>query len=109
MARKLFKIGPREKKMAIDRYTKFILTIIAISLTVIALRPLYAPVLARAADISGCGQDPSNPCYVAGWGPQGTIPVANSRHLPLKILVGNPASNPVPVIVVNGPTPFPLR
>lgn len=92
--------------MAIDRYTKFILTIIAISLTVIALRPLFGPVVAGAADMSGCGHDSHNPCYVAGWGPQGTIPIANSGHLPLKILVGNPASNPVPVIVVNPATPL---
>ncbi len=95
--------------MSIDRYTKFILTIIAISLTVIALRPFFAPAMAGAADMSGCGHEPRNPCYVAGWGPEGTIPIANSGHLPLKMLVGNPASNPVPVIVVNPPTPMHIR
>jgi hypothetical protein len=94
--------------MPTDRYTKFILTLIAISLTVIALRPYFAPTPA-AADMNGCGHDARNPCYIAGWGPGGTVPIANSGHLPLKVLLGNPVSNPVPVIVVNPPTPFPHR
>jgi len=92
--------------MGVDRYTKFILTVIAISLSVIALRPFFAPASAGAQDMGGCGHEPRTPCYIAGWGPEGTIPIANSGHLPLKTLVGNPASNPVPVIVVNAPTPF---
>ncbi len=94
--------------MSIDRYTKLILTIIAISLSVIALRPFFAPNPAGAADLSGCGHDPRNPCYVAGWGPEGTLPIANSGRFPLKVIVGNPGPNPVPVIVVNPATPMPM-
>lgn len=94
--------------MPIDRYTKFILTLIAVSLLVLALRPIFGPT-AAGADMNGCGHDPRNPCYVAGWGPQGTIPIANSGHFPLKILIGNPLGNPVPVIVVNPPTPLSHR
>jgi hypothetical protein len=91
--------------MAIDRYTRFILTVIALALTAIALRPYFSTASA-AAEMSGCGSDVHHPCYVAGWGPDGTVPIANSGHLPLKVLVGAPASNPLPVVVVNPPTPF---
>jgi hypothetical protein len=52
-----------------DRYARFILTIIAISLTVIALRPLLSPGVADA-QLNGCGVDPHHPCYIAGWGPE---------------------------------------
>jgi hypothetical protein len=62
--------------MPTDQYTKFILTIIAISLTVIALRPFLSPSPA-GAQMNGCGLDPQSPCYIAGWGPQGTVPIAN--------------------------------
>lgn len=88
-----------------DRYMKFILTVIAISLTVIALRPFFAPAVAGAAGFEGCGLDASNPCYVAGWGPEGTLPVANSGRFPLKVLIGNPV---VPVVVANPPVPMNL-
>jgi hypothetical protein len=91
--------------MPTDRYLKFILTVIAICLTVIAFRPFVSPTVAGAADM-GCGHDSDHPCYVAGWGPEGTLPVANSARFPLKVVVGNPATNPVPVIVVNPPTTF---
>ena len=91
--------------MRTDRYTKFIFTIIAISLTVIALRSLFSPGLA-GAQTSGCGVDPRRPCYIAGWGPDGTVPIANSSHFPLKVVVANPATNPMPVVVVNRPMPF---
>jgi hypothetical protein len=91
--------------MPTDRYTSFILTIIAISLSVIALRPLLAPDKA-GAQVSGCGTDPHHPCYIAGWGPDGTVPIANSGRFPLKVLVGNPSANPMPVMVVNPPMPF---
>ena len=92
--------------MPTDRYTKLILTIIAISLTVIALRPLFSPSPAGAQVSSGCGTDPQTPCYVAGWGPDGTIPIANMGRFPLKVVVKNPASHPVRVIVVNPPMPM---
>jgi hypothetical protein len=91
--------------MPTDRYTKIILTVIAISLTVIALRPFLSPDSAHA-DMKGCGLDASHPCYVAGWGPEGTVPIFNSAHLPLRVLVGNSTPNPMPVIVVNPPTPM---
>ena len=91
--------------MPADRYTRFILTIIAISLSVIALRPLLSPGTARA-QVNGCGADPHHPCYIAGWGPDGTVPIANSGRFPLKVLVGNPSANPMPVTVVNAPIPF---
>jgi hypothetical protein len=94
--------------MATDRYTKFILTVIAISLSVIALRPFFAPVSAGAADMDRCGHDPATPCYVAGWGPEGTIPIANSGRFPLKVIVANQLPSPLPVIVVNPPTPMPM-
>jgi hypothetical protein len=91
--------------MPTDRYTKFILTIIAIGLTAIALRPLFSPSPA-GAQMSGCGLDPQSPCYIAGWGPQGTVPIANIGRFPLKVVVKNPASHPVRVIVVNSSMPM---
>jgi hypothetical protein len=91
--------------MRTDRYTKSILTIIAFSLMVIALRPFFSPGLASAQP-NGCGLDAHHPCYVAGWGPEGTVPIANSIHFPLKVLVANPAANAMPVIVVNPPQPL---
>lgn len=94
--------------MPTDRYNRFILTIIAISLSVIALRPWLSPDMA-GAQLSGCGTGPHHPCYIAGWGPDGTVPIANSGHFPLKVLVGNPAANPMPVMVINPPTPFRQR
>jgi hypothetical protein len=100
-----FDDNPRNAKMPTDRYTKVILTMIAISLAAIALRSFVSPGLA-GAEMSGCGLDAHHPCYIAGWGPEGTVPIANSAHFPLKILVGNLTSNPMPVIVVNGPQPM---
>jgi hypothetical protein len=91
--------------MHTDRYTKFILTIIAFSLMVVALRPFFSLSVA-GAQMNACGLDAHHPCYIAGWGPEGTVPIANSRHFPLKVLVGNQAGNAMPVIVVNPPTPF---
>jgi hypothetical protein len=95
----------RKREMPADRYTKFILTLIAISLTVIALRPFFSPSSVEA-EMNGCGLDARHPCYIAGWGPEGTVPIASSSHFPLKALVGNTAENPVPVVVVNRPMPF---
>ena len=89
--------------MSNDRYLKLILTVIAIVLSVIAFRPFFAPTTAGAAGFEGCGQDSAHPCYVAGWGPEGTVPVANSGRFPLKVLIANPA---VPVLVANGPVPL---
>jgi|HubBroStandDraft_6_1064221.scaffolds.fasta_scaffold1051840_1 hypothetical protein len=76
--------------MQIDRYTKFILTLIAVALIVIAARPSYGPATANAQMGQGCGSNSQHPCFVEGWGPGGTIPVANSHDLPLKVLVTNP-------------------
>jgi hypothetical protein len=92
---------------SIDRYTKFILTIIALALVVIASRLLVVSAPAGAADLGqGCGSDSRHPCYVAGWGPAGTIPVANSHDLPLKVLVTNPPAHAVPVIASNSAIPL---
>jgi hypothetical protein len=91
--------------MATDRYTKIILTVIALSLSVIALRPFFSPGAAEA-QMNNCGLEPHHPCYIAGWGPEGTVPIANDAHFPLKVLVGNAAREPMPVMVVNPPTPF---
>jgi len=91
----------------IDRYTKFILTLIALALIVIAARSFSVPAPAGAADLGqGCGHDSQHPCYVAGWGPGGTVPVANSHDLPLKVLVTNTPSYALPVIVSNPPVPL---
>lgn len=91
--------------MPADRYTRFTLTIISLSLSIIALRPLLSPDTA-GAQVNGCGADPHHPCYIAGWGPDGTVPIANSGRFPLKVLVGNASGNPMPVMVVNPPMPF---
>ena len=91
----------------IDRYTKFILTLIAAALIVIAARSFFVYTPAGAADLGqDCGYDSEHPCYVAGWGPGGTIPVANSGDLPLKVLVANVPQSSIPVIIANPPVPF---
>jgi hypothetical protein len=67
----------------IDLYAKFILTLIALALIVVASRPFAVSAPAGAADVGqGCVSDSRHPCYVAGWGLCGTIPVANSHDLP---------------------------
>ena len=94
-----------DRWMATDRYTRIILTVIAFSLSVIALRPFIAPG-AAGAQISACGLDEHHPCYIAGWGPEGTVPIVNAGHFPLEVLVTNPSANPMPVSVVNPPMPL---
>jgi hypothetical protein len=47
--------------MTIDRYTKTILTVIALALATIAVRGLTT---AASAMGSGCGASPRQPCYV---------------------------------------------
>ena len=91
--------------MATDRYTRIILTVIAFSLSVIALRSLFSPA-AAGAQIGACGLDEHHPCYIAGWGPEGTVPIANMGHFPLKVWVTNPSGNPMPVFAVNPPMPL---
>ena len=85
----------------IDRFTKFILTLIAVALIAIAARSFSVVGSSSAAEVGqACGYDPQHPCYVEGWGPGGTIPVANSHDLPLKVLVVNAPTNAVPVVVM---------
>ena len=50
--------------MIIDRYTKIILTVIAISLSVIAFSNVNQTVIAPAMANSDCGDTSWNPCYV---------------------------------------------
>lgn len=93
--------------MPADRYTRFVLTLIAAALIFIATRPLIAPPSARAANSEpACGEDAQRPCYVVGLGPEGTVPIANSHAYPLKVLVANGVHNSIPVIVSNSPVPL---
>jgi hypothetical protein len=48
--------------MATDRYTKSVLTVIAVALAVIALQNLIPT---ARAQVDRCGDATSNPCYVA--------------------------------------------
>jgi hypothetical protein len=85
----------------IDRFTKFVLTLIAVALIVIAYRLVFTGALATAQDPEQvCGFDPQHPCYVAGWGPGGTVPISNSEDLPIKVLVTNGPPRSVPVFVL---------
>lgn len=96
--------------MPTDRYTRFVLTLIAAALIVIAARPLAAPPSARAANSEpACGADAQHPCFVVGLGPEGTVPIANSHNYPLKVLIANTVHNSIPVIVSNAPVPVAPR
>ncbi len=87
----------------IDRYTKFVLTLIALALIVIATRLYFAPASAGAEEMGrGCGYDTQHPCFVEGWGPSGTMPVVNSVDTAaLRVLVVNPPAAAVPVFTRN--------
>ncbi len=61
-------------KMSTDRYMKLILTVIAISLTMIAFRPFFAPTVAGAAGYEGCGLDAAHPCYRRRMGARRNYP-----------------------------------
>lgn len=50
--------------MPLDRYSKAVLTVIAISLSVIAWRGFVAPTPARAFGGEGCGASRRDPCYI---------------------------------------------
>ncbi|GJD92890.1 hypothetical protein OCOJLMKI_0073 [Methylobacterium iners] len=45
----------------IDGYTKIVLTIIALSLSALALKPAILP---AQAQLNGCGSSSRNPCYI---------------------------------------------
>lgn len=60
--------------MAVDMYTKVVLTIIAVSLTVIAFDRTDRPANAQT---SNCG-DWNNPCYVVGVHPKNSWDELNS-------------------------------
>ena len=50
--------------MGNDRYTKFVLTVIAVALVVLCIRPLASPDAANALPVS-CGTN-DTPCVVSG-------------------------------------------
>jgi hypothetical protein len=96
--------------MPADRYTRFILTLIAAALILIAARPFVTPRRARAANSEpACGSDAQHPCFIVGLGPEGTVPIANSHAYPLKVLIANSAHQSVPVVVTNPPVPLAPR
>ncbi len=96
--------------MPADRYTRFVLTLIAAALILIAARPFITPRSARAADSEpACGSDAQHPCFVVGLGPDGTVPIANSHAYPLKVLIANTVHSSIPVIVSNTPVPLAPR
>ncbi|MGL4490513.1 MAG: hypothetical protein ACRCU5_13835 [Rhizobiaceae bacterium] len=66
----------------IDRYTKFTLTVIAVSLTIIAANQL-APTKAMA--LGDCGSRMTNPCWVT----LGTETVEVQTSFPLQVRVMN--------------------
>ena len=47
--------------MPTDRYTKMVLTIIAIALSLIAVRVTFSET--AKAEFDGCGRSPVSPCY----------------------------------------------
>jgi hypothetical protein len=51
--------------MHVDLYTKSVLTVIAVALSVIAVRGAYAPTPAAALG-SGCGSFRHDPCHIKG-------------------------------------------
>ena len=57
--------------MMVDRYTKFILTVIAVALVALLMRPLFE-VNRVDAQVAGCGV--SAPCFVQVVG--GPVPVS---------------------------------
>ncbi len=50
--------------MIIDRYTKIVLTVIAVSLAVIALSNIKETIIEPAMATSDCGDSRYSPCYV---------------------------------------------
>ena len=50
--------------MIIDRYTKIVLTVIAVSLAVIALSNVNGTIIESALASSNCGDYDFRPCYV---------------------------------------------
>ncbi len=96
--------------MPADRYARFVLTLIAAALILIAARPFVTPPSARAANAEpACGADAQHPCFIVGLGPDGTVPIANSHAYPLKVLIANSIHHSVPVIVSNPPVPLAPR
>ncbi|HZO81879.1 MAG TPA: hypothetical protein VFB33_09295 [Candidatus Binataceae bacterium] len=96
--------------MPTDRYTRFVLTLIAAALIVIAARPLVTAPSVQAANAEpACGADAQHPCFIVGLGPEGTVPIANSHSYPLKVLIANSVHNSIPVVVSNPPLPLAPR
>jgi hypothetical protein len=96
--------------MPTDRYTRFVLTLIAAALILIAARPFVTAPRAQAANSEpACGVDAQHPCFIVGLGPDGTVPIANSHAYPLKVLIANTVHSSIPVIVSNPPVPLAPR
>jgi len=64
----------------VDRYTKAVLSVIAISLAVIAGQNVLKPAVAQA---SGCGETPIIPCWVQSSKPFVVIPATPDGNFPV--------------------------
>jgi hypothetical protein len=76
--------------MANDRYTKIVLTVIAVSLVAIAVQNLLPAAQAQAP---ACGLNKQNPCWVANTAESALFVLGTPRGLP--VVVTNPSQQPI--------------
>jgi len=85
--------------MHIDRYTKFVLTVIAIALIFLSVRPLVPPEKAHASDTT-CGSNYMSPCYVIvrsnAYNGANVPLLVQVQQIPLPVEVRNTGSRPHP-------------